>query len=165
MENRDKYSAQNKYAAKYKKQIKMDCFTSTEQDILDRLDEVPSKASYIKDLIRRDIAWYAGDTQTDLRAYPAIFEQEDNGYSVSFPDLEGCVTCGDDIADALYMAQDVLLLVLHDMEKEGTPFPAPSDIYDVKQPDKGFVSMVFADLNTGRNWDKWYTGPRKEEEK
>lgn len=51
----DKYTAQEKYAAKYKKQIKIDCFTSTEQDILNRLDKAPNKAGYIKELIREDI--------------------------------------------------------------------------------------------------------------
>ena len=51
----DKYKAQKKYAAKYKVQIKIDCFKSTEQDILDKLDSVPNKAGYIKSLIRADI--------------------------------------------------------------------------------------------------------------
>ena len=37
--------------------------------------------------------------------YPAIFTSEpDGGYSVYFPDLEGCYTCGDTLADALFMA-------------------------------------------------------------
>ena len=38
--------------------------------------------------------------------YPAIFTSEpDGGYSVYFPDLEGCYTCGDTLADALFMAE------------------------------------------------------------
>ena len=41
---------------KYKKQFKIDCFTSTEQDIIDKLESVPNKAGYIKQLIRADIA-------------------------------------------------------------------------------------------------------------
>ena len=41
--------------------------------------------------------------------YPAIFAAEGNNtYSVYFPDLEGCYTCGDNLEDALYMAEDVL---------------------------------------------------------
>jgi len=52
----DKYAAQKRYAAKYKKQIKFDCFTSTEQDIIDKLESVPNKSGYIKQLIRDDIA-------------------------------------------------------------------------------------------------------------
>lgn len=51
-----KQTPQERYAAKYKRQIKIDCFTSTEQDILDKLDSVPNKAGYIKALIRADIA-------------------------------------------------------------------------------------------------------------
>ncbi len=40
--------------------------------------------------------------------YPAIFTSEDDGgYSVSFPDIESCYTCGDDMADALTMVQTV----------------------------------------------------------
>lgn len=47
---------QERYAAKYKRQIKIDCFTTTEMDILNKLDSVPNKAGYIKSLIRADIA-------------------------------------------------------------------------------------------------------------
>ena len=32
--------------------------------------------------------------------YPAVFTPEEKGYSVYFPDLEGCYTCGDDLQDA-----------------------------------------------------------------
>ena len=39
-------------------------------------------------------------------AYTAVFTPEEGGYNVNFPDLQGCYTCGDDMADAIYMAQD-----------------------------------------------------------
>lgn len=51
-----KVTPQERYAAKYKKQYKLDCFTSTEQDIIDKLESVPNRAGYIKSLIRADIA-------------------------------------------------------------------------------------------------------------
>ena len=51
-----KITPQERYAAKYKKQYKLDCFTSTEQDIIDKLESVPNRAGYIKSLIRADIA-------------------------------------------------------------------------------------------------------------
>lgn len=51
-----KQTPQERYAAKYKKQYSLPCFTSTEQDIIDRLESVPNKAGYIKRLIRDDIA-------------------------------------------------------------------------------------------------------------
>ena len=50
-----KQTPQDRYAAKYKKQFKIDCFTSTEMDIIEKLESVPNKAGYIKSLIRADI--------------------------------------------------------------------------------------------------------------
>ena len=55
MENR-KETPQERYAKKYKKQYKIDCITRTEQDIIQKLESVPNKAGYIKQLIRADIA-------------------------------------------------------------------------------------------------------------
>lgn len=51
-----KITPQERYAAKYKKQYSLPCFTSTEQDIIDKLESVPNRAGYIKSLIRADIA-------------------------------------------------------------------------------------------------------------
>ncbi len=53
--NERKQTPQERYAAKYKKQFKIDCFTSTEMDIIKKLESVPNKAGYIKKLIREDI--------------------------------------------------------------------------------------------------------------
>ncbi len=50
-----KQTPQDRYAAKYKKQFKIDCITTTEQDIIKKLESVPNKAGYIKRLIRADI--------------------------------------------------------------------------------------------------------------
>lgn len=40
--------------------------------------------------------------------YPAVFSalEESSGYCVTFPDLAGCVTQGNNIADAITMAVD-----------------------------------------------------------
>lgn len=50
-----KQTPQERYAAKYKKQYNLPCFTSTEQDIIDKLESVPNISGYIKQLIRADI--------------------------------------------------------------------------------------------------------------
>ena len=49
--------------------------------------------------------------------FPAVFEPEDGLYNVTFPDLPDCYTCGDDLTDAMHMAQDVLSDVLADREE------------------------------------------------
>ena len=78
--------------------------------------------------------------------YPAIFTPgEEGGYSVFFPDLEGCYTCGDDLQDALFMANDVLAFVLYDYEKEGREIPDPSKIEDLKKEEGDFVNYVACD--------------------
>ena len=79
--------------------------------------------------------------------YPALFEREDNGqYSVSFPDIEGAFTCGKDLTDAIYMAQDCLGLVLYGMEEDKEEFPKPSTVSEYENTDRKFVSLVTVDL-------------------
>ena len=78
--------------------------------------------------------------------YPAIFTKEENGlYSVEFPDINGCVTCGDDLADALYMAQDVLAFTLYDYERDKKKVPVPSDPDSIEVPSGSFVNCVLCD--------------------
>ena len=77
--------------------------------------------------------------------YPAVFSPEDGGYSVSFPDLDGCYTCGDDLADAMYMAADVLALTLWDMEENKVAIPNSSTIDSVSLRSDEFVSYIAAD--------------------
>lgn len=64
--------------------------------------------------------------------YPAVFTpEEDEKYSINFPDLEGCYTCGDDLIDGLYMASDVLYMVLREYEKTDKDIPLPTDPSDL----------------------------------
>lgn len=77
--------------------------------------------------------------------YPAVFTQEGDSYSVIFPDLEGCYTCGDDLKDALYMAEDVLAFTLFDYEKSERPIPEPSEISSIKLSAGEFVNYIVCD--------------------
>ena len=89
--------------------------------------------------------------------YPAIFTKEEDGlYSVEFPDIKGCVTCGDNLADAIYMAQDVLAFTLYDYERDNKEVPQASDIEDMKVPEGSFVNDILCDtlLYQRRNSNK-----------
>lgn len=77
--------------------------------------------------------------------YPAVFTPEDGGYSVLFPDLEGCYTCGDDLKDALYMAEDVLAFTLFDYEKEKRDIPTPSERAAISLKKGEFVNYIACD--------------------
>ena len=79
--------------------------------------------------------------------FPAISTPEEKGYSVTFPDLEGCYTCGDDLSDAIYMAEDVCCLMLYDLETKGMQIPTPSDIKKVRKKKDEFVSLIRCDTD------------------
>jgi predicted RNase H-like HicB family nuclease len=85
--------------------------------------------------------------------YPAIFTPEDEGaYSVHFPDIESCYTCGDDMADAIDMAEDVLCLMLYDMEQDGKPIPTASNPRALTLNENDITSMVSVDTVTYRRY-------------
>ena len=85
--------------------------------------------------------------------YTAVFTPEDNGaYSVYFPDLPGCYTCGDDLPNAIHMAQDALCLWLYDMEQDKRAIPAASNPKDIKTNGKEFTSVLAVDTETYRRF-------------
>lgn len=63
----------------------------------------------------------------DRYIYPAIFNYAEDGISVSFPDLPGCLTCAHDTDTAMSRAQEALGLYLYDCEDCGDTIPEPSD--------------------------------------
>ena len=77
--------------------------------------------------------------------YPAVFTEEDSGYSINFPDLPNCFTSGETLGEAIEMAGDVLCLTLYEMEQAGTAIPAPSDLRDVPVGNKEFVNFIPCD--------------------
>jgi len=81
--------------------------------------------------------------------YPAIFYPWDdgNGYTVEVPDLPGCVSEGDSLAEAILMGTDAASgWVLTELEG-GKPVPTASHIKKIKPETGGFVSMLVLDMN------------------
>ena len=78
--------------------------------------------------------------------YPAIFTPENDGaFSVYFPDLESCYTCGDNLAEAIKMAEDVLALTLYEYERENKQVPVPTAMDSIKKEQNEFVNYIAAD--------------------
>jgi predicted RNase H-like HicB family nuclease len=79
----------------------------------------------------------------DRYIFPAIFEPgEKKGYTVSFPDLPGCITEGDTMEEALHMAKEALELHLYGMEEDEDKIPNPSRPEELKVSEKSFISLV-----------------------
>lgn len=78
--------------------------------------------------------------------YPAVFTPEENGkYSVFFPDLDGCYTCGDDLQDAIIMAEDVLAFYLYDEEVAQNRIQKASAPEEIELKDGEFVNYIACD--------------------
>lgn len=67
-----------------------------------------------------------------MLVYPAIFYKAvEGGYVVMFPDLDNGATQGENLEDAMYMAQDFIGTWLYDDFINGKEFPKASNINDV----------------------------------
>jgi len=82
--------------------------------------------------------------------YPAIFTpfDEGEGYTVLVPDLPGCVTEGDSLAEAIEMGIDAASgWILSEIE-EGNTYPAPSSLSEVDIPNDGsFANLLVLDMD------------------
>lgn len=80
--------------------------------------------------------------------YPACFYKEKDGsYSVDVPDLLGCCTQGENIEEAISMAEDAALGWLLTATEDGEEIPVASNIKDIKlENNNGFVSLLLLDL-------------------
>ena len=64
-------------------------------------------------------------------AYPCILAPEkEGGFFVSFPDIPGALTCGDDRTEALEMAEDALVAMLAVYVQQQREIPMPSPVAD-----------------------------------
>jgi predicted RNase H-like HicB family nuclease len=85
-----------------------------------------------------------------LVAYPAIFDDSLNRpgeYTVTFPDVPSAITDGNNIAEALVSAAEVLGLELYDAKT----LPEPTDIKKlVREHPNQLVNMVAADLDQAK---------------
>lgn len=63
--------------------------------------------------------------------YPCILTPEkEGGFFVSFPDVPGALTCGDDRTEALEMAEDALVAMLAVYVQQQREIPTPSPVAD-----------------------------------
>lgn len=77
--------------------------------------------------------------------FPAVFTYEDGQISVTWPDLPGCVTCGDTQEEALRNAREALGGHLYYMEEDGDEIPSPSELsaVELEENDRAVLVDVF----------------------
>ena len=85
--------------------------------------------------------------------YPAIFEPEqEGGYSIHFPDVEGCYTQAEDISEGIENAADALCLMMYELEKQGKPIPMMSNTNDIVCDKNNIVTLITCDTRFYKNY-------------
>ena len=88
------------------------------------------------------------------RNYPIVIHKEpDSDYSVTVPDLPGCITAGDTLDDAQNQALEAIQCHIEGMLLDGEPIPEPKDLtYHQDNPDYAdgtwqFVAITLPDIS------------------
>lgn len=80
-------------------------------------------------------------------AYLAEFTKNENkSYTVTFPDLPGCITEGANFHEAQLMAKEALELHLYNLEDDNEALPHPSSPDSLNIACGGLISMIQANM-------------------
>lgn len=84
--------------------------------------------------------------------YPALFHfnEDDGSYTITFPNLPGCISEGKSLENALYMAEDALRAWLQYTLDVKEPVPNPSPLQAIVAGQGEFVNLVRASLKDTR---------------
>ena len=83
--------------------------------------------------------------------YPAIFHPNDDGsYTITYPDLPGCISEGKSLGNAIYMAQAALTQWIEYLTDKKQSIPSASDLKSIDLSPEEFVSLIRADVKDGR---------------
>lgn len=78
----------------------------------------------------------------DRYAYIAVLEYDDDGISIYFPDLPGCLPCAQTTEEALKNAKEAMGLHLYGMERDGDEIPEPTNINDIQLQSGGIPVLI-----------------------
>ena len=78
----------------------------------------------------------------DFYSYPAVFYYDEDGVSVEFPDLPGCLTCAGSTEEAFRSAREAMGLHLCGLEDDGDPIPDPTPFQKIRPEEGGVVTMI-----------------------
>ena len=83
--------------------------------------------------------------------YPAVFHANSDGsYTITYPDIPGCISEGKSLNDALSMAQSALTQWMEYLLERKETVPAASRIQEVSVEQDEFVNLVCANVRDNR---------------
>lgn len=98
--------------------------------------------------------------------YPAVFHpNEDGTFTVTYPDLPGCISEGKSLGNAMYMAQSALTQWLEYLTDKKISFPSARNLNSIKTEDGEFVNLIRAELKDNRAVRRTVSIPKWMDEK
>jgi len=67
----------------------------------------------------------------DIYIYPALFDYAEDGITITFPDLPGCITCATNDEEAFFMAKDALGGHMVVIEEGNDIIPIPTKLNNI----------------------------------
>ena len=93
--------------------------------------------------------------------YPAIFHQNpDETYTITYPDLPGCISEGKNLADAMKMAQSALSQWIDYLNDTNEAVPEPSAPCSLNLDANEFISLINVDLRDNHAVKRTVSIPR-----
>lgn len=78
----------------------------------------------------------------DTYIFPAVLDFAEDGISIEFPDLPGCLPCADTVENAVTNANEALMLHLFGMEEDGEDIPEPTPINKIRTEARQSILLV-----------------------
>ena len=78
----------------------------------------------------------------DCYSYPAIFYFDEDGISIEFPDLPGCLPCALSVEEGIRNAREALGLHLYGMEQDREIIPAATPVDLIQAKEGGVVTVI-----------------------
>jgi predicted RNase H-like HicB family nuclease len=83
--------------------------------------------------------------------YPAIFHKnEDESYTITYPDLPGCISEGKSLGNAMYMAESALTQWIGYLTDKKQEIPNASSPTDIEISGGEFVNLIRTEVKDGR---------------
>jgi predicted RNase H-like HicB family nuclease len=75
--------------------------------------------------------------------YPAVFHKnDDKSFTITFPDLPGCISEGKTLGNAMYMAQSALTQWLDYLTCKKLEIPEASNVQNISVESGEFVNLI-----------------------
>jgi predicted RNase H-like HicB family nuclease len=98
--------------------------------------------------------------------YPAIFHKnKDGSFTITYPDLPGCVSEGKSLGNALYMAQSALIQWIEYLSDKKQEIPKASSVGDIQTSYGEFINLIRAETRDGRAVKRTVSLPKWLDEK